>query len=430
MRFMGLVKRFHLFAALIVFAALALVFWIGNLLLGDYVISRVKEANLSQHWDLYTRFIYLATNYPVRSAIVVTCAFLIGSEFHLRAKTHPIWIALFGEGKAVSHDQGEQKTVDADAHGRNLPRDRPRVIPAEYAENKEKQTRPCGLFVKNPGYEAIEIYIPSVPVGLSGYMLTFHGRLAEIGDRDHRRFFETSLKHPTSATLGGKRLADVMRSGDVASLAFSILYQDLNRVGYKSKCSLELDAEEPCGVAVRYLEQEPLDASPKDLVITAEDPLIYLNAIDIRRDDFSSSTAFVIENRGGSVAHLIHIARGEMTFGYRKVRFAPKDNLAVGKPTEIFPLIDNTRFGLKNDIIPVLLEEINAKGSAEGTFVENLGFSFVITHQSFDRKEFEVSVDVNFKSIKYLFRTRHPEIARNDPEEVFQITHSGFRRLS
>ena len=90
-------KRFHLIAALAVLLILMFLFWIGSLLLEDYVVSRVKEANLSHHWDLYTRFMYLVTNYPVRSAIVLTCVFLVASELHIRAKSHPIWKALFGD---------------------------------------------------------------------------------------------------------------------------------------------------------------------------------------------------------------------------------------------------------------------------------------------------------------------------------------------
>jgi hypothetical protein len=75
--------------------------------------------------------------------------------------------------------------------------------------------------------------------------------------------------------------------------------------------------------------------------------------------------------------------------------------------------------------------EARAKAKSESVLPENFGFSLVITHESFDGlKKFEVSVDVVFKVMKYLYRDKHPDSAAARQEDMFEIRHSGFKRLS
>jgi hypothetical protein len=388
-------------------------------LLEDRVIGAVNafvDRRASGFWESVRPALLFAIEHPWL-ILVLFVVMLIG---------HAYWSS--GATNRTADSLPDDKTDEV------MPEHRPRIFPVSYEKNE--QNGRFGLFLRNPGYDALEVHIPSVQVRPSAYMLTFPQQLSLLSERDGKGFLEGWLEDQTNTLPGrdGGSLHEVMRKSDIDAVEFSVHYKDTDFREFRTKCIIERTNRTRSGLQVRALKQELIrhktETTRSELVITPTDPLIYLNAIEIRHDDFSSSTAFVLENRGGSVAHLIHIARGETRFGYRKVRFAPKDNLAVGKPTEIFPLIDNTRTGLKNDIIPVLLEEINARGSAEGTFVENLGFSFVISHQSFDQKTFEVSVDVNFKSIRYLYRSRHPNLAKNDPEEIFQITHSGFKRLS
>ena len=75
-----------------------------------------------------------------------------------------------------------------------LPQNRPQIVPAAYGKHNDQ--RSWGLFVTNPGYMALDVHIPSVVVGGSGYKLNFHGQLTQLGERDHREFFETSVEHP------------------------------------------------------------------------------------------------------------------------------------------------------------------------------------------------------------------------------------------
>jgi hypothetical protein len=170
--------------------------------------------------------------------------------------------------------------------------------------------------------------------------------------------------------------------------------------------------------------------SVDDKLIKESDPRIYLVAISQEGDNFSSSTPFVVENRGGGVAHFVHIARGTLKFGYQEVGFIPLDNLAVNAKAEILPWIDGASNSDKHTIIPVLLEDGSAKGKVSGGALENLGFSFAIMWQSFDRKTFETSVDVNFKVLRYIIANRNPDFAKSFPEELFDIRHSDFKRLS
>lgn len=118
--FKRVAKRFHLIVATVVLLGLMFIFWMGSLLLEDYILSRVKQANAEHHWDWYTRFIYIVTTYPVRSAIVIACCVLVVSELHLRAKSHPLWKAAFGNDQTPNEVLGmdaestTQKRVNVD----------------------------------------------------------------------------------------------------------------------------------------------------------------------------------------------------------------------------------------------------------------------------------------------------------------------------
>ena len=169
----------------------------------------------------------------------------------------------------------------------------------------------------------------------------------------------------------------------------------------------------------------------KGLEIKDNDPRIYLIAIRDRRDRVPPGTPFVVKNRGKHVAHRIHIAKGQLKLGYRTVGFVPVDNLGAEDEAEILPWTGNSSIA-KHDIFHVLMEDVEARAKAKGERVlpENFGLSFVITHESFDGHKFEVAVDVVFKVTKYLYRSNHPDSAAAFPEDISEIRHSKFRRLS
>jgi diguanylate cyclase (GGDEF)-like protein len=140
----------------------------------------------------------------------------------------------------------------------SLPQHRPQIIPASYGKHEERNA--WGLFVTNPGYMALEVHIPTVPLGGSEYRLNFHGRLAQLGERDHREFFEASVEGLNATGRDGSQLFDVLRTENITSVKFEILYKDLDSVWYKSTCSIERDVEvRSSGLRVKFLGQSLVD---------------------------------------------------------------------------------------------------------------------------------------------------------------------------
>ncbi len=136
-----------------------------------------------------------------------------------------------------------------------LPENRPRVLPKEYG--KHEQLGSHGLFVRNPGYDALEVRIPSVLIGTSMYRLIFPERLAILSERDSVRFLEASLQHMEMLPgVDGSSLHDVMRKADVDHLNFSILYKDTDFLKYKTKCIIERTNRTRNGLEVRATGQE------------------------------------------------------------------------------------------------------------------------------------------------------------------------------
>ena len=142
----------------------------------------------------------------------------------------------------------------------SLSQHRPHVIPAEYGKNPELNS--YGLFVTNPEYPALEVHIPSVQVGSSMYTLNFQGRRAQLLERDHRRFFEASLSHPTLGGRTGSGLFDIMRSANIDSITFAIVYKDLKSNWYKTNCNIARNVELPSGLQVHALTQEGISPPP------------------------------------------------------------------------------------------------------------------------------------------------------------------------
>jgi hypothetical protein len=184
------------------------------------------------------------------------------------ALAHSLTLHLCGYGAAVVllviasvlavNAHREERKKDAAPPSPYLPRVRPVVYGGEGSR--------CGLTIANPGYDASDVHIPPVPVAESGYTLIFPERVALLTERDHHHLIVARLEHPPQPPLDGEHLLAAMRSANVKSLKFAIIYRD-DSGGYKSNCAIEQDANARGGLAVRFLNQEVLsERGPCDRV--------------------------------------------------------------------------------------------------------------------------------------------------------------------
>jgi hypothetical protein len=149
----------------------------------------------------------------------------------------------------------KRKTVVVQAK-RALPEHRPNVIPNDYGKNIEQNA--FGLFVRNPGYDALDAHIPNVPVGRSAYHLVFPETVPLLCERDHIVFFHAHLEDHTSGLPGldGSRLHDVMRQSDVEAIKFPILYKSVAQFEYQTNCIIECVNWKGNGLTVKTTGQE------------------------------------------------------------------------------------------------------------------------------------------------------------------------------
>jgi hypothetical protein len=135
---------------------------------------------------------------------------------------------------------------------RGLPERPPCVLPTRYAKN-ENRFSSFGLFLRNPGYDATSVHIPSVSIGQSAYKLTFPETLSVLCERDHIVFMEAWLEdHATGLPgLDGGRLHDVMVQADVEQIKFPILYGGLDFPEYYTICVIERVNWEHQGLTVK-----------------------------------------------------------------------------------------------------------------------------------------------------------------------------------
>ena len=137
-----------------------------------------------------------------------------------------------------------------------LPQHRPNVVPSDYGQNVSRNA--FGLFVRNPGYDALEVHIPDVALGQSAYKLVFHETIPVLCERDHIVFFQAYLEDHTSGLPGldGSRLHDVMRQSDIDMVAFRILYKGVDLFEYQTNCIIERANWKGNGLTVRTTGQE------------------------------------------------------------------------------------------------------------------------------------------------------------------------------
>ena len=137
-----------------------------------------------------------------------------------------------------------------------LPEHRPNVLPTDYGKHVERIA--YGLFVRNPGYDALDVHIPKVSIASSPYMLTFPGILPLLCERDHIVFIEAFLADQSGLLPGldGGRLHDVMCLAEVEQIHFAILYKGTNFREYTTNCVIEIVEWKGNGLTVRAINQE------------------------------------------------------------------------------------------------------------------------------------------------------------------------------
>jgi hypothetical protein len=153
-----------------------------------------------------------------------------------------------------------------------LPEVRPKIVPVDYC--KAEKNNLYGLHLRNSGYDALDVEIPDVPIGKSGYTLEFPGRLALLGERSGIGFLEAWLKHETLPGLDGSQLHEVMRKAEVESIDLSVVYKDTDLRPKKTECALDRTNRERHGLSVRAI------SAPGIPVLSAPQPHTQTNAPD------------------------------------------------------------------------------------------------------------------------------------------------------
>lgn len=177
--------------------------------------------------------------------------------------------------------------------------------------------------------------------------------------------------------------------------------------------------------------QTPIKITPQIQVseeLVPSDPRIYLVEItDIAKNPVANQTPFVLENRGGSVAHDVQIQT--MTFGYQEVTFIALDNVAIGQPVSVQPSRKNASILERESILPVLRDAWNAKGQAENAFELDFPFTVVITYTDFaGKRRIETRVDLTYSYLQESLK-RNQTWAATGNHEIFSIVRTSFKLL-
>jgi hypothetical protein len=144
-----------------------------------------------------------------------------------------------------------------------LPEFRPRILPVAYAKAEKKSCH--GLYIRNAGYDALDVEIPNVSIGKSGYNLVFPDRLAQFGERSGNAFLFAQLDSVPGEQLtqrSGGDLREIMVKADVESAEFSIAYKDTDFRSFCTDCLIERTTAGLEVKAIRY-RLARLDTKPE-----------------------------------------------------------------------------------------------------------------------------------------------------------------------
>lgn len=169
-------------------------------------------------------------------------------------------------------------------------------------------------------------------------------------------------------------------------------------------------------------KQPPVDQGQIDIFLES-DPRIYLCRISTEGDNFLPATPFVIENRGGGVAHNIHIQ--PIILGYSQIDFEKLDNLSVAHHLEACPIVKGADMG-KHSVLEVMTKAWNEKCTAAQN-LDDLPFPVVITYTNFrGDRHLETTAEMSFSYLKLSYAQNHLSKGADD---VFVLHKTSFRYI-
>lgn len=205
------------------------------------------------------------TNRPLPSIILLgivdfVCILMAAESYNkLQIERGTTWLAIGLVASSIGYYWPQiKKSLGVRVKAKSvLPQHRPQVLPVEYM--KSEKSNSSGLYVRNPGYDALDVEIPSVRIGRSGYNLVFPERRAQFGERSGNAFFEAWLESIEQGTLPGRdgsALHEIMRTDDIEAVNFAIIYKDTDFRSYKTNCAIERTNRTRNGLEVKAISQE------------------------------------------------------------------------------------------------------------------------------------------------------------------------------
>lgn len=139
-----------------------------------------------------------------------------------------------------------------------LPELRPKIVPVRYARSADGY---YGLFVRNDGEAAFEVYIGEVMIGTS--RLRFWNEFPGLDKSDGEKLFDAHLELSPGSGQTGEGLRDEMIRQNIESAVISIFYKDFENHWYLTKCKLARDFQH--GIRPGFEGQEGIATPPARL---------------------------------------------------------------------------------------------------------------------------------------------------------------------
>lgn len=326
------------------------------------------------------------------------------------------------------------RTTSADVHAHSsaaplampatdaLPAQRPIVIPTGYGRSADGY---AGLFVKNEGEPAFDVSIPGIiPIGHS--KMSSWNALPHFDKADGEKLFDVQIEMGNGVGTFGTGLRDELIRANREAVEVPIRYKDFNNQWYLTICSLERHFQ--LGIYARFVRQElappPIEDVPSKLALSSEDPRIYLEP---NNDEFipSGKMPFVVENRGGDVAHDVQFA--PLVIGKKTVTFGKLGQLDRNKPQTIFPHVDSSSPFFHDNIVSPLGDAWNEQGD----LAEEFPFQIVIDYSNFSgERRFQALVQMTYLPFAERIAVRGAFANPRKPVQIVRVDKTEFRRLA
>ncbi len=143
-----------------------------------------------------------------------------------------------------------------------LPPLRPCVVPVDYA--KPQGYVWAGLVIANDGEAAYDISIPPVQMGTS--VLEIELETNRLTKDDGRKYCKVWIRQEHRGTATGNGLMKEMLDQGLTDVGVAIHYKDGGNRWYKTTCKLERDLKTSGGIAAKYISQELIANSTRELL--------------------------------------------------------------------------------------------------------------------------------------------------------------------